>query len=273
MLPIFITLGVVSTVISSLISLTTPTPNIPADFTSLSSAQMASEFGSISMYLAYILSNYFVSWCILYFAAALGIRRMNSALNRTVDQKGPNYTSLAVTTVLSVMVIEAGVFLLVIGALILGTMLYLVLPSAALEGRSAFSAMQRSRQLVSGKWFKTFVLLAGVQIIIVVFSNLVGSLVGLLFSGETSTAAAIVATNFLTALSFPLVSASMLALYYSNLAKQNQEIPKQPSLYDDLKPQPIPGFPISHSNFCPKCGSPVSQEERFCHNCGTPLQP
>jgi hypothetical protein len=271
-LPIFVLLGIVSTVLSSAISFATPVPNVPTNIASLSNEELSSVFGSISQYLGYTLANYFVSWCILYFAAGLGIWRMNQALRHSEDQRGPNYTSLAVTTVLSVLIIEAGAFLLIIGALILGTMLYLVLASATLERKSAIDAMRRSRQLVSGKWFKTFCLLAGIQIVIVVFSNLVGSVAGLPFSGETSTMAAIVASNFITALSFPLVSASMLVLYYSNLAKQKEYVAKQPSPYDNMMSQPIPGFPISHNEVCTKCGVPVTREERFCHNCGAQLQ-
>ncbi|MDG6904380.1 MAG: glycerophosphoryl diester phosphodiesterase membrane domain-containing protein [Nitrososphaerota archaeon] len=272
-LPIFAALGIVSTFFSSLISFATPTPSIPLDIASLTNEQLLSAAGPIYKYLGYTLSNYFVSWCILYFAAGLGVFRMNGVLKNSENQRGPNYMSLAITTVLSVMIIEAGVFVFVIGALILGTMLYLVLPVTMLEGKSMFSAMGRSRQLVSGRWFKTFLLLAGVQIIVAVFSNVVGSFAGLLFSGQISTMAAIVATDFITALAFPLVSASMLVLYYSNLEKKKEFVPRPPSLYDNMRPQPIPGFPVSPNSYCSKCGAAVTQEEKFCHNCGNPLRP
>jgi len=134
-----------------------------------------------------------------------------------------------------------------------------VLASATLEGRSTIEAMRRSRQLVSGKWFKTFLLLAGIQIIIAVISNLVGGIAGLPFSGEVSTMAAVVTSNFITALSFPLVSASMLILYYSKLAKQKEYIPKPPSLYEGMRPEPIQGFPVSQNNSCPKCNASVTR--------------
>jgi hypothetical protein len=183
-----------------------------------------------------------------------------------------NYLGLAATTVLSVLIIEAGIFLLVVGALILGTMMYLTLPACALEKRYGFSAIGRSRQMVSGRWGKTFILLAGVQIIIAIFANLVGGIVGLAFSGELSTMTAVVTTNFFTALTFPLVSASMLVLYHSSRSRQEKVIERTPSPYDDMRPQPIAGFPISPRTFCPKCGSSVTQEEKFCHNCGTQLQ-
>ena len=271
-LPIFIAFGIASTIVASSISYITPAPNIPANISSLGVGQLSAMFGSISRFLGYTLANYLVSWSILYFAAALGIWRMNQALTHSTNQRGPNYLSLAVTTVLSVMIIEGGIVIFVIGALLLGTMLYLVLASATLEGKSTIDAMRRSRQLVSRRWFKTFCLLAGIQIMIAVISNLVGGFAGLPFSGETSTMGAVVASNFVTALSFPLVSASMLVLYYSNLAPHGY-IPKPPSLYDNMRPQPIAGFPISQNNSCPNCNTSVTSEEKFCHNCGTQLQP
>ena len=76
---------------------------------------------------------------------------MNQALTRSGDQNGPNYTSLAVTVVLSVVFIEAGAFLFIIGALILGTMLYLVLAAATLERKSTIDAMRRSKQTGFGE--------------------------------------------------------------------------------------------------------------------------
>jgi hypothetical protein len=268
-LPIFLSFGIVSTILSSAISYITPSPSIPTNISSLGSGQLSSMASSISQYLGYTLGNYFVTWCVLYFAVGLGIWRMNQ---KPTNQPGPNYLSLAVTTVLSVVIIEAGLFLILIGALILGTMLYLVLAAATVEGRSTFDAMGRSRQLISGRWFKTFCLLAGIQIIIAIVANLVGGIAGLPFSGETSTMAGVVTSNFVMALAFPLVSASMLVLYRSNLAKREQYVPRPPSLYDNMKPQPIPGFPVSQNSFCPKCGASVTQEEKFCHSCGTQLQ-
>ena len=137
-------------------------------------------------------------------------------------------------------------------------MLYLVLASATLEGKSTIDAMRRSRQLVSGKWFKTFCLLAGIQIIIAVISNLVGGIAGLPFSGETSTMAAVVTSNFVTALSFPLVSASMLVLYHSNLAKQKEYIPRPPSLYDRHET-------AAHSRLSCFAEQFLSKVQRFSH--------
>ncbi len=269
-LPIFVLFGIVSTVLASLISYATPSPSLPSNVPNITSSEAAASLFSILSFIGYTLSNYFVSWNVLYFAAGLGISRMNSSVAKS--REPPRYTSLAVATLLSVVIIEAGLFLIIIGALVFAIMLYLALAAVVIEGKSGVSALGRSRQLVSGRWAKTFILLVGVQIIVAIVSNLVGAIAGLPFSGELSTMAAVVATNFVMALSFPLVSASMLVLYYSNRAAETKVFAGPLSPYRDMKPEPLPGFPTPQNNFCPKCGSSVSREEKFCHNCGTQLE-
>ena len=269
-LPIFLAFGVVSTLIASYISYITPSPPVPANLADLTNGEISSMVAVVSKYIGYTLANYFVNWCILYFAAALGILKMSHSLEKA--QSRPNYAALALTTLVSVAIIEAGIFLLLVGAMVFATMLYLVLVAATVEGRSTSSAIGRSRQLVSGNWLKTFLTLAGVQLTIAVISSLISGIAGVFFSGEASTMAGVIASNFATALLFPLVSASMLVVYYSN-RKKGMEVEKRvPSPYDDMKPQPISGFPISHDAFCQYCGSSVTSEEKYCHNCGTKLQ-
>lgn len=269
-LPIFFAFGIASTVIASYISYVTPSPAVPANLADLTNGELSSVAGVMSRYVGFTLANYFLSWCILYFAAALGILRMGRSFEKA--QSRPNYSALALTTIVSVAIIVAGIFLLVIGALVLATMLYLVLVSSTIEGRSTTSAIVRSRQLVSGSWSKTFLTLAGVQLTIAISSSLIGGIAGLPFSGEASTMAGVIASNFATALLFPLVSASMLVVYHSNRAKGMRIEKRVPSPYDDMKSQPIHGFPISNNAYCPSCGSPVTNEEKFCHSCGVRLK-
>lgn len=269
-LPIFLAFGVVSTILASYISYVTPTPTVPTNLADLTNGDISSMAGIATKYIGYTLANYFVSWCILYFAVALGVLKMSRTFEK--EQSRPNYAALALTTVVSVVIIEAGIFLLIIGALVFATMLYLVLVAAAVEGRSTRSAIARSRQLVSGNWVKTFLTLAGIQIAVAVISSLIGGFAGLPFSGMASTMAGVIASNFATALLFPLVSASMLVVYYSNRRKGMEVEKRVPSPYDGLRSRPISGFPISHNSYCPSCGSSVTDEEKYCHNCGARLQ-
>jgi hypothetical protein len=271
-LPIFVGFGIFSTIVATLFTYAGPSSISLPSVSNITSAQLAATMSSIFAYIGYTLANYFVTWNILYFAAGLGIGRMNRSF--AASQEPLKYSSLALATLLSVVIIEAGLFLILVGALIFAIMLYLVLTAVVIEGKSGVSAIGRSRQLVSGRWGKTFILLVGIQIVVAIVSNLIGAIAGLPFSGELSTIAAVVATNFVMALSFPLVSASMLVLYYSNRATQTTVLRGPTSPYSDMKPEPLPGFPTAqnYNNFCPKCGSSVSREEKFCHNCGTQLQ-
>jgi hypothetical protein len=271
-LPIFVGFGIFSTIVATLFTYASPSSIPLPSVSNITSAEVAATMSSVFAYIGYTLGNYFVTWNILYFAAGLGIWRMNRSF--AASQEPLRYSSLAIATLLSVVIIEAGLFLILVGALIFGIMLYLVLAAVVIEGKSGVSAIGRSRQLVSGRWGKTFILLVGIQIAVAIVSNLLGAIAGLPFSGQLATIAAVVATNFFMALSFPLVSASMLVLYYSNRSTETAVLRAPPSPYADMKPEPLPGFPSTHSynNFCSRCGASVSREEKFCHNCGTQLQ-
>ncbi|MGI0092198.1 MAG: zinc ribbon domain-containing protein [Nitrososphaerales archaeon] len=271
-LPIFVAFGIVSTLVSSSISFLTPSPNLPSGISGISNAQLLSEVGSVFTYIGYTLGNYFVSSCLLYFAAGIGIWKMNQRmLRKRIPQQNHvlppalNYASLAITTVISVAIVVAGSLLIFVGALVLAIMLYLVLAAATIEGKSIAGSIARSRQLVSSRWLKTFVLLIGVEIIVLIISNFIGGIAGLPFSGGGSSVVGVVATNFVTALAFPLVSASMLVLYYSNRAKEDFIFQKPSSLYGNMQPEPMGNF---GRRFCASCGTQVTQEEKFCHNCG-----
>ncbi|MCL5069021.1 MAG: zinc ribbon domain-containing protein [Thaumarchaeota archaeon] len=271
-LPVFVVFGIVSTIFSTYMSYATPSLATPSNLQNLTSTELFALANSAGQLIGYTLANYFVSWCILYFAAGIGLRQMGKALGLAGDSTQSdklNYGALALTTLLAVVIIEAGLFLIIIGALIFGTMFYLSLAASTLEGKSPTASLGRSRQLVSGRWFRTFVLLAAVQIFIVLVASVVSGVVGLPFpSGAEGTLAALLAQNFVTALGFPLVSSSMLVLYMSSKARTVQVSTKPPSPYDYMKPEPVGAFAKQPGRFCTQCGASVTQEEKFCHNCG-----
>ena len=270
-LPVFVVLGLVATVISTYISYATPNPAIPSNVQNMTSSELFSLLNSTGQLVGYTLAGYFVSWCILYFAAGIGLWQMSKMLGLGGESTEPSklsYGALALTTLIAVVIIEAGLFLLVIGAIIFGTMFYLSLAACTIEGKSPIAALGRSRKLVSGRWFKTFVILASIQIFIALVANVVSGIVGLPFPvGTEGTIAAVLAQNFVTALAFPLVSASMLVLYLSSKAGHAQVVTKPPSPYDYMKPEPIGAF-AQAPKFCTQCGVSVSKDEKFCHNCG-----
>ena len=304
-LPAFLVLGIVSAIISGAITAATPSANFPTSLTGLSSSQIVAIARPVFVYIGYQVLNYFVEFCLLYFAVGIGISKMNAALHSLSTRTTPstdasvstnpspvptnnvlptNYASLAIATVLSVVVIFAGSILIFVGALILATMLYLTLAAVAIEGKSPVSAMGRSRQLVSGRWLKTFALMIGIFLLVELVSSLVGDLVSLAFTGTAATIVSDAAFNIALALTLPLVSASMLVLYYSSRAREVQQLtpPRPPpSPYDNMKPEPMGYFGAARTGdqapnnnnkeYCYACGSKVSPDEKFCHNCGAHL--
>jgi hypothetical protein len=274
LLPIFVGFGVPAALLFTHISLATPTPNIPANFTTSSSPQL---IGSVFSYVGYSLANYLVTWSILFFAAGLGIWKMYQGMGNVSSQDEPrshvNYLNLAITTIITVIIIELGIFLVFIGALFFATMFYLVIASSVIEGRGPLNSLGRSRKLVSGRWKKTFLLMIGIQIIIYIVSALISGIVALFPLSDQAT---LLATNFtqefVLALEFPLVSASMLVLYNSNRTSREIETQRPPSLYDNMRPQPMGNFPTT-SKICSSCGTSLSLDEKFCHNCGAPQMP
>ncbi len=272
LLPLFAAFGVLAALVSGYITAITPTYTLPTSVSGLTQAEALAAMGSIVRYVEFVAANYFLTWFVLYFAAGIGVWRISKLLDEKQQLKitlanRVNYVNLAVTTLVAVAIIELS-GLLIVGPLVFGTMLYLCLAASVVEGKSLFDAFGRSRNLVSGKWGKTFLVFIGVQIIINIVASVVSDIVGqFTASGAIVTAV----QNFVLALEFPLVSASMVVLYLSYRRGQEKLTLRPPSLYDNMTPQPMGGFSATPRSFCTACGSSVSNDEKFCHNCGAAL--
>jgi len=179
-----------------------------------------------------------------------------------------NFGKFAGTLILTIFAIELSSFLFFVGLLIFATMFYLSFPSSAVEGKYFGSAMGRSRNLISGKWGKTFVVFVGTQLVVYLGAYVISTVVGLLTPNSLAAHAALF---FVLALEFPFVSASMVVLYLSYRRGHEQIAQRPPSLYDNMTPQPMGNFATTNRSFCAACGSPVSADEKFCHNCGAAL--
>jgi hypothetical protein len=278
-LPVFAAFGVVATAISTYVASITPSLNIIgiSGLSSLTPQQIANLAGTLGRILGLGLSNFFLSWSLLYFAAGIGIWVMNKPPDGTeeVAQK-LNWFNLAITTIIAVVIIEFGLILILIGALIFATMLYLCLAACVIENKSPFGSLGRSRQLTSRRWFRTFAVLIGVLALVYLISNVFGDVILLLpiASGEANIISAAV-QNFAMALLFPIVSASMLVLYRSRTARVEQQVVAKPySPYDHMKPEPFGVFAAAQNAqstervYCPHCGTKLAQGAKYCHNCG-----
>ncbi len=154
-LPIFLLAGVLNGLVFVLFVNATTFPNIPPNLTNLTQVELLKIADQVGIATGYVWFEYFLSWLILYFATGVAIWQMSRAplnplaMNNDVNAGSPttlNYAKLGLATFVSVLLVSLGLFLFLIGAVVLGVMLYLVLPVALLEDKSVGSAMSRSRQ-------------------------------------------------------------------------------------------------------------------------------
>lgn len=272
LLPLFVAAGIANALVVTLVTEATPSPNIPSNIQNLPPQQMISIAGQVFTSLGYTWFGYVISWIILFFSAGIGIWMLEKNLVTSEADKKINYASLLGTTIVSVFIVALGLFLLGVGALFLGTLLYLCLAASVLEGTSVFGSLGRSRHLVSGWWIKTFVIMGGSVAFAYLVSNFIGGILSLFVtSSYWSSITFLLVQNFLLALVFSLVSASMFVLYHDRKASQQESTVKSfLSPYDSMKPQPLSS---SAQRFCMACGAPLGVQSKFCGKCGAPQIP
>ena len=134
-LPVFLVAGVLNGLVFVLFANATALPNIPPNLSSLSQGQMLKILSQVSVATGYTWVEYFLDWLILYFAAGVAIWQMgratlNPPMNSGINPSRPalNYAKLGATTFVSVLLVSLGLFVFLIGAIVIGVMLYLVLP-------------------------------------------------------------------------------------------------------------------------------------------------
>ena len=136
---------------------------------------------------------------------------------------------------LTVLIAPVLVFYLLAPALVLAIWLTQVAPVLAIEDRRYLYAARRSKQLVSGSWWRVFGILLAI--------NVVGALASLAivlpFAGtafDTSRPAAVVANAFATMLITPVTSVVAALLYFDlRLRKEGTDIARE---IDALGPLP-----------------------------------
>ena len=152
-------------------------------------------------------------------------------------------------------IVFIGFIALIIPGIILAIMFSLVLPALLIENTGVLGSMNRSRELVSHRWLKTFV----TGLVLVIFVALISAVLGLVaipfgpVSGFVS--------SVLGAFSAPIIPIAMTVYYYSNLARitpapLTQIAGTQPTMAP-------PGL-----KYCSNCGTQLVASARFCSNCG-----
>src|SRR5579875_3394271 len=257
-LPIFITFGIINALVNAGITLATPSIKTPSNLTSSSTSQLLAMESSLLSSAGFIVLGLVLTLFILYFSAGIGVWKIDRALTTTI--------------VLTVILLSSILF--IIPALFVATIFYLCLAASVLEDKGAFEALARSRSLVSKRWGKTFALLAGTGLVAFFSSFFVATITSIALSGSTGSVVSSAVQGFVEALAFPLVSSSMIVLYYSYSLK---DIPHEShrSPYDYMKPEPLGSYFFAENTpprYCPQCGVRIFPEERYCHNCGHPQE-
>lgn len=141
--------------------------------------------------------------------------------------------SLLVAEIVTGILVFIGCLLLIVPGIILMIMFSLVVPTIIIEQKGAFESLRRSRQLVSNRWGKTFVLFLILGIILGIVSG-IASVIAIPFGiapfgFRTAplglTAASWIVISLVNALIAPISSLAITFLYYSMVTR---EIPPPP---------------------------------------------
>lgn len=160
-------------------------------------------------------------------------------------------------------VVLLGVIALVVPGIILAIMFSMALPALLLENRTLGGSLNRSRELVSHRWGKTFVTFIVVGLVVLVASVVVDTIAAAFgFVGP-------VVTGLLSGFYQPLLPIVVTVYYYSNAARLGPH-PAQPSEPIIQPPPPVdlattgrPG-----AKFCFHCGAQMNSSAVFCPKCG-----
>jgi hypothetical protein len=134
----------------------------------------------------------------------------------------PKLLSLLAASIITGILIVLGLIALVIPGVILSLMFSLVYPAIMLEGTGVLGSLSRSRELVSNRWLKTFVLMLLIGIIVTIV-NWIFVLIASLF-GVVSP----LISGILTALITPIAAIAITLYYYSMKARTLPPPPPPP---------------------------------------------
>lgn len=159
------------------------------------------------------------------------------SLGYAFERLGP----LLWVAVLNLLALFAGLFMFLVGAIWLGVMFALAMPSLLFEDRHGVAAMQRSRELIRDNWWRVFGVLVVMYLIVFVIQGiLVGALAAIVLANSESTtvnAVAVTVANIAGyAITLPLVAAVTTYIYFDLRVRKEGLDPRQ--LADRLGVEP-----------------------------------
>lgn len=168
--------------------------------------------------------------------------------------------SIWALTIIVGIIVFLGLLALIVPGIILAIMFSLALPVLLIENIGVTESMGRSRQLVGGRWLKSF----GIYLVM----GLIIGVISLAVSGGTAVIPfpflRTIVTSIISAFYAPLMPILLAVYYYSNRVRLT------------MPPGFVPGYmpvPQYIPRYCPSCGQPLHMlGQGFCTNCGADLR-
>ena len=258
---IYLVIGVVSGLVSTVSTNLVKLPTIPTNSTSQQALNLLPGlFAAVgTLILISVIVGLFLGTIALGSAIFLtsdrltrGEVNLGTAVRRTLSR----LVSIWVLGIIVGIIVVLGFIALIVPGILLGIMFSLAIPALLIEGIGFSDAMGRSRKLVGGRWGKSFVLYLLLGIIV----GIAGIVVSLI-AGPFGFAGSLV-SGVLGAFYMPLVPIALTVYYYSNVARL-----APPPTMGPLGAPAQPGF-----KYCQNCGAQIPQEARFCPKCSA-MQP
>jgi len=201
---------------------------------------------------------------------------LRTGLNSALSSILPLLAAGLIVGVLTVL----GMILLIIPGIIAAVMFSLTVQVIMLEQLGVFTSLRRSRELVAGRWAKTFavllLVLLGTAVASLAGEVLVSSLGGL--SGGAAETARWLITSILMSLVQPLQPIALTYLYYTLRMRERAPKPAIPTSAQAPARPPAarptgPSLRGYRPRFCYKCGQRLPSDAIYCPRCGIHTRP
>jgi hypothetical protein len=151
------------------------------------------------------------------------IEKGSSNLNVSFSFAVSKLPSLLAAQFIAGILIVLGFFLFIVPGIIVAIMFSLILPTIIIEQKGIFESLGRSRNLVSNRWMKTFLLGLILGIILFIVNSAATFLAGPL--STIHPIANSLTTSIISAFVSPLYPIAITYLYYAMVARENPPPP------------------------------------------------
>jgi hypothetical protein len=224
----FLAAAVVTGLLTTLVSLAIVVP-------AFSPPSVAEQLGSwlwryLGLIIASVIATGIISWIIGYIAQGIAVKFTADTLEKGQANLQTSFSftmskllSILAASIITVILIFAGLLALIIPGIILAIMFSLVVQTIIVEDTGALESLSRSRRLVSNRWLKTFVLLLVLYIILGIVSLIAGQI------ARPFGLAGSLVSSIITAFIQPILPIGLTLHYYSMMARTEPQSQPQPT--------------------------------------------